>query len=76
MLEHFLSLSPRSQVACLVLLSEKVVDRLRGTEGYPEAKRALRRCADWSKVQREKGDNLYSLLEDGSDESGLFNYTV
>ncbi|YCA42257.1 Imm6 family immunity protein [Bacillus sp. JZ8] len=75
MLEHFLTLSPRNQVACLVLLSEKVVDRLRGIEGYPEAKRALRRCADWSKVQREKGDDLYSLLEDGSDESGLFNYT-
>lgn len=74
MLEHFLTLSPRSQVACLVQLSEKVVDRLRGIEGYVEAKRALSRCADWSKDQREKGDDLYSLLEDGSDESGLFNY--
>ncbi|MED4069907.1 Imm6 family immunity protein [Priestia endophytica] len=74
MLERFLTLSPRSQISCLVLLSEKVVDRLRGIEGYEEAKRAIRRCAEWSKVQREKGDDLYSMLEDGSDESGLFIY--
>lgn len=59
-----------AQVAYLLALSEKIIQKLSGSNGYEKALEALKACWDWVETKRVSGDCLYAFL-DTIDETGL-----
>jgi hypothetical protein len=60
-----------AQVAYLLTLSETIIQKLSGSDGYEKASEALKACWDWVETKRVSGDCLYDFL-DTIDETGLF----
>ncbi|WP_187119070.1 Imm6 family immunity protein [Bacillus marasmi] len=72
MLDTFEKLESDRQVAFLLGLSETVVDLLTSSSAYNDIKNAMKACWEWLENKRYSGDEIYFLLDDGTEFSGLF----
>ncbi len=72
MLDTFEQLELDKQVAFLLGLSETVVDLLISSPAYKEITKAMAICWEWLENKRYSGDEIYSLLDDGTEFTGLF----
>lgn len=72
MLNRFKNLNADNQAGFLLGLSETVIDLLSHSSGYEEAKEALMICWEWLVYKQKPGDEIYYLLDDGTEFSGLF----
>lgn len=72
MKDTFEELERDSQVAFLLGLSEMAVDLLEFSAAYKDVKRAMKICWEWLDDKRHTGDEIYYLLDDGTEFKGLF----
>ncbi|MGG4409280.1 Imm6 family immunity protein [Niallia taxi] len=72
MLNKFEKLNADKQVLFLLGLSEKVVDELSTSPNFEAVKNALKTCWEWLQNKEHSADDIYNLLDDGTEETGLF----
>ncbi|MDM5155435.1 Imm6 family immunity protein [Bacillus sp. DX1.1] len=72
MLVTFKSLESNAQVAFLLGVSETIVELLSTSLEYEDVTNALKVCWEWLENKRYSGDEIYYLLDDGTEFSGLF----
>jgi len=72
MLYNIKSLDTDKQVAFLLGLSETVVDILKTSPNYDSLTNALKVAWEWVTEKKHSGDDIYYLLDVGTDETGLF----
>lgn len=72
MLDTFKDLDTDKQVAFLLGLSEMIVHVLSTTPNYKNVTYALNVCWKWFETKQISGDDIYSLLDDGTEINGLF----
>lgn len=72
MLDTFEKLESDRQVAFLLGLSETVVDLLISSSAYEDINSAMKVCWEWLENKRYSGDEIYYLLDDGTEFTGLF----
>ncbi|SFB99432.1 Immunity protein Imm6 [Bacillus sp. OV322] len=72
MIDIFEKLESDRQVAFLLGLSETVVDLLISSSAYKDINSALKVCWEWLENKRYSGDEIYYLLDDGTEFTGLF----
>ncbi|SMO52360.1 Imm6 family immunity protein [Melghirimyces algeriensis] len=60
------------QVAFYLGLSETVIPFLHKSEFYLDARQALDLCWEWFETKQVSGDEIYTLLDDGTEFGGLF----
>ncbi|MFG3613826.1 Imm6 family immunity protein [Rummeliibacillus sp. G93] len=72
MLEKFVKLEADKQVAFLLGLSETIVDLLNTSPAYKDISKALEVCWGWLENKEYSGDDIYFLLDDGTEFTGLF----
>lgn len=66
------SLKKTNQVAFYLGLSENIISLLSKSEFYGDARTALDLCWKWFETKRISGDEIYTLLDDGTEFNGLF----
>ncbi|MEI3614141.1 Imm6 family immunity protein [Pseudogracilibacillus sp. SO30301A] len=72
MLDTIEKLESDRQVAFLLGLSETVVDLLISSPAYKDINSAMKACWEWLENKRYSGDEIYYLLDDGTEFTGLF----
>lgn len=72
MLATFKSLESNAQVAFLLGLSETIVELLSSSLEYEDVTNALKVCWEWFENKRYSGDEIYYLLDDGTEFFGLY----
>ncbi|WP_419883533.1 Imm6 family immunity protein [Peribacillus sp. B-H-3] len=72
MIDIFEKLESDRQVAFLLGLSETVVDLLISSSAYKDINSAMKVCWEWLENKRYSGDEIYYLLDDGTEFTGLF----
>jgi hypothetical protein len=66
------SIGIEKQVAFYLGLSEIVIKLLNKSEFFEDARKALDVCWEWFETKQISGDDIYSLLDDGTEYNGLF----
>lgn len=56
----------------LLLLSDGVANILTTSVNYGAVKNTLQACWEWLEYKRYPADDIYNLLDDGTEETGLF----
>lgn len=72
MLDIFEKLESDRQVAFMLGLSETVVDLLISSSAYKDIDNAIKACWEWIENKQYSGDEIYCLLDDGTEFTGLF----
>lgn len=72
MLATFKFLESNVQVAFLLGLSETIVELLSTSLEYEDVVNVLEVCWEWFENKRYSGDEIYYLLDDGTEFSGLY----
>ncbi|MGG2016514.1 Imm6 family immunity protein [Bacillus sp. S10(2024)] len=72
MLDTFENLGSDRQVAFLLGLSGTVVNLLTSSSAYKDINNAMKTCWEWLENKRYLGDEIYYLLDDGTEFTGLF----
>ncbi|MEY8742415.1 Imm6 family immunity protein [Bacillales bacterium AN1005] len=72
MLNKFEKLNTDKQVLFLLGLSETIVDELSTSPNFEAVKHALKICWEWLQNKEHSADEIYNLLDDGTEETGLF----
>ncbi|MGG0656880.1 Imm6 family immunity protein [Rummeliibacillus pycnus] len=72
MLVTFEKFESDRQVAFLLGLSETVVDLLISSSAYEDINNAMKTCWGWLGNKSCSGDEIYYLLDDGTEFTGLF----
>ncbi len=72
MISKFKELNTDKQVMFLLLLSDSVSNILTTSANYGAVKTALKACWDWVEDKKYSADDIYNLLDDGTEETGLF----
>jgi hypothetical protein len=72
MLDTFKDLDTDKQVAFLLGLSEMIANVLSTSPNYKDVTHALNVCWNWLETKQISGDDIYSLLDDGTEINGLF----
>jgi len=72
MLHTFETLELNKQAAFLLGLSETVVDLLMSSSVYNHINDAMKVCWEWVENKQHSGDDIYELLDDGTEFTGLF----
>lgn len=72
MLDTFKDLDTDKQVAFLLGLSEMIANVLSTSPNYKDVTHALDVCWKWFETKQISGDDIYSLLDDGTEINGLF----
>lgn len=72
MISKFKELNTDKQVMFLLLLSDGVSNILTTSANYGAVKTALKACWEWAEYKRYPADDIYNLLDDGTEETGLF----
>ncbi|MFX3617472.1 MAG: Imm6 family immunity protein [Sporolactobacillus sp.] len=63
-------LQPDTQVAFLLGLSETIVDELSTSSDYENVTHALKVRWEWLEKKQYSGDEIYYLLDDGTESTG------
>lgn len=66
------SIEKTKQVAFYLGLSESIISLLSKSEFYEDARKALNLCWEWFETKQISGDEIYTLLDDGTEDNGLF----
>jgi hypothetical protein len=72
MLDTFKDLDTDKQIAFLLGLSEMIANVLSTSPNYKDVTHALDVCWKWFETKQISGDEIYSLLDDGTEINGLF----
>jgi Immunity protein Imm6 len=72
MIDTFEKLESDRQVAFLLGLSQTVVDLLISSSAYKDINSAMKACWGWLENKKYSGDEIYYLLDDGTEFTGLF----
>ena len=72
MLNRFERLNSNKQVVYLLGLSEAIIKRLSNSPNFNAAKNALETCWEWAETKEHSADDIYNLLDDGTEETSLF----
>ncbi|MEK4670625.1 Imm6 family immunity protein [Paenibacillus alvei] len=72
MLKKFKRLNQDKQVLFLLGLSETVVDILSTSPNFEAVNNTLKICWEWLQNNEHSADEIYNLLDDGAEETGLF----
>jgi len=72
MLEELKNIERKKQVAFYLGLSENIINLLKNSEFYKDARKALDLCWKWFESKQVSGDEIYTLLDDGTEFNGLF----
>lgn len=62
------------KIVFLLGVSESIAESMKQNKYYGEIKNTLELCWEWYETKFPTGDQIYSLLDDGSEFHGLFMY--
>lgn len=71
-MKYWDSLDREKQVSFYLGLSENIVSLLENSMFYNDVRKALDLCWNWFETKKVLGDELYTLLDDGTEYNGLF----
>lgn len=66
------SIEIKKQVAFYLGLTERIICLLKYNDFYKDVRKALDLCWDWFEDKPVLGDEIYTLLDDGTEYNGLF----
>src|SRR5690625_1962048 len=72
LLKEVESMENKKQVAFYLGLSENIIYLLKDSEYYEDARKALDLCWEWFENKQVSGDEIYTLLDHGTEFNGLF----
>lgn len=72
MLNTFKFLESDKQVAFFLGISETIVNLLVASSDFKDVTNALNVCWQWLEDKRYSGDEIYALLDDGTEFTGLY----
>lgn len=66
------SIEDKKQAAFYLGLGEYIIHLLNKSASYEEARKAFSLCWEWFETKQISGDEIYILLDDGTEYNGLF----
>lgn len=71
-LDYWKTMREDRRVGFLLAISEVILKSLETNEYYSEIRKSLDICWEWAKTREITGDEIYYLLDDGTEFGGLF----